>query len=387
MKSNNHAPIVVIGAGLAGFTFARELRKLDPDVALMMFTNDLGDYYYKPNLSAALTQRKDAASLVMTRRQDIAAQLNITIHHSCSVVAIDTDQKQIRTAGGDIQEYASLILALGAQERIPDLPAEDRLHLHSVNDLVSYARFREELLQKRSVLICGAGLVGCEFAHDLAAAGYDVAVVSSGGGPLSGLAPPEIGRFIESRLSDLGIEWHFHATLNAVKKTPRRYQVSITGGNKLEADLVFSAIGICPNTALARHAGIHIERGISVDQALRTNAKDVYALGDCAEIGGRLLPFVAPIIHCAKVVAANVMSTPSMVKFPPMPIVVKLPHAPTILCPPLVGEGTWFTEYSSSGVKATCRDQQQNLLGFALTGDTTPEKNVLIKQLNSPTDF
>jgi rubredoxin-NAD+ reductase len=201
-------PIVVLGSGLAGYTLVRELRKLDRDAEIILISRDSGDYYSKPMLSNAFAQGKDAAALVNTAAAEMAKQLDFTLRYYTEVLGIDREHKQLQTSAGMI-EYGRLVLALGADPiRLP-LQGDAADAVMSVNDLADYAKFREAIESATRgtkhiamhIAIMGGGLIGCEFANDLAAAGYAVTVIDPTAYPLSGLMPEQAGG--KSRFSGL----------------------------------------------------------------------------------------------------------------------------------------------------------------------------------------
>ncbi|HSM97923.1 MAG TPA: FAD-dependent oxidoreductase, partial [Gallionella sp.] len=173
-------PVVVLGSGLAGYTLVRELRKLDRGVAITLISQDSGDYYSKPMLSNALAQRKTAGSLVITAAAEMAGQLDITLLHHTEVLGIDRGHKELQTSAGVIG-YDRLVLALGADPvRLP-LRGDAADAVVSVNDLGDYAKFRGAIESPagaaKHIAIIGGGLIGCEFANDLAGTGYAVTVI------------------------------------------------------------------------------------------------------------------------------------------------------------------------------------------------------------------
>lgn len=186
-------PIAIVGSGLAGYTVAREFRKRDSNTPLLMVTHDDGDFYSKPMLSNAFAQGKAPAQLVTTPGDAMAGQLNMTLLKRTRVLRIDTQAWRIETTRGDYG-YGQLLLALGADTiRLP-LGGNAAQDVLSVNDLADYTRFRRAVKDARSVAIIGAGLIGCEFANDLAAAGYAVTVIDPTGYPLASLLPEAAGR-------------------------------------------------------------------------------------------------------------------------------------------------------------------------------------------------
>ncbi|MDO9054065.1 MAG: FAD-dependent oxidoreductase [Gallionella sp.] len=375
-------PIVVLGSGLAGYTLVRELRKLNREIPITLISRDSGDYYSKPMLSNAFAQGKDAASLVLTTAAEMAAKLGITLLAKCEVSAIDRTNKTLDTTAG-IVEYDRLVLALGADPiRIP-LPGDAADAVLSVNDLSDYAQLRERLATAKSVVIMGAGLIGCEFANDLAVEGYTVSVIDPGPYPLASLMPEQAGGQLLKPLADLGVAWRFGTAVQRVDKALSGYALTLTDGAVIHADLVLSAIGLRPRIQLAREAGLEVNRGIVVNECLRSSDEAIFALGDCAEIEGRVLPFVLPIMHAGRALAKVLNGEDAQVDFPAMPVVVKTPAHPVAVSPVARdAPGAWRTLATGDGISMGFFDPQDRMTGFVLTGVYAGERNEMAKKIN-----
>ncbi len=361
-------PIVILGTGLAGYSAAREFRKLDRDTPLMLVTADDGAYYTKPQLSNAFAHKRTPETLVNNGAADMAGQLNARILAHTTVEAIHPAAHTVR-ADGETLHYSKLVLALGADPiRLP-LAGNAAGEPLSVNDLAGYARFRAAAVEARRVLILGAGLVGCEFANDLCAAGYAVEVVDIAPQPLARHLPPRAAAHLARALEAAGVHWHLGQGLEALDHHDGHLRAHLSGRETVEADLALSAVGLRPRTALAQAAGLEIHRGIVADRFLRAGASDIYALGDCAEVEGLVLPFVPPILQAARALARTLAGTPTAVSYPAMPVAVKTPACPVVTCPPLPGvDGAWEEAESPDAVRALFRDRAGVLRGFALTG-------------------
>jgi rubredoxin-NAD+ reductase len=383
MKVNVMRPIVVLGGGLAGYTLVRELRKLDRHVSITLISQDSGDYYSKPMLSNALAQGKAAESLVITAAAEMTRQLNIRLLHHTEVFGIRRDRKELQTSTGVI-EYDVLVLALGADPiRLP-LQGDAADTVVSVNDLADYAKFRGALATAKEVVIIGAGLIGCEFADDPATAGYAVTVIDPAAYPLSGLVPEQAGKQLLAPLARLGVIWRFGAAVKAVDRTSTGYALTLTDGSTLSVDLVLSAVGLRPRIELARTAGLAVNRGIVVDAQLRSSDADIYALGDCAEIGGKVLPYVLPIMHAARALARVLVGEDVRVEFPAMPVVVKTPAHPVAVLPvERIAVGEWKILAEGQGIKMGFFAASNQLRGFVVTGAYAGERSEMTKQLST----
>lgn len=374
-------PIVVLGSGLAGYTLVRELRKLDRGVAITLISQDSGDYYSKPMLSNALAQGKTAESLVITAAEEMARQLDITLLHHTEVFGIRRERKELQTSAGVI-EYNRLVLALGADTiRLP-LQGDAADAVLSVNDIGDYAKFRNAIVSAKHIAIIGGGLIGCEFANDLAGAGYAVTVIDPTAYPLSSLLPEPAGKQLLAPLAELGVSCRFGVAVQAVNQQPSGYALTLTDDTVLQADIVLSAVGLRPRIELARSAGLAVNRGIVVDAQLCSSDAAIFALGDCAEIEGRVLPYVLPIMHGARALAQVLAGNDARVEFPAMPVVVKTPAHPIAVVPVARDAiGAWRVLANGQGVKLGFFDANGQMSGFALTGEYAAERSMMTKQL------
>lgn len=377
-------PIVIIGTGLAGYTLAREFRKLDADTPLVLISADDGAFYSKPMLSNAFAQGKDAAALVNTPAEKMAEQLDARILTQTRVTGIDTRARQVVT-GQETIGYARLVLALGADPiRLP-LDGDAADSVLSVNDLADYARFREALKQGPRVALLGAGLIGCEFANDLAGQGYTVDVIDLAPLPLGRLLPEACGAAMRDALAAAGIRLHLGTQVERIARETNGIALTLANGETIDADTVLSAVGLRPRTALAETAGLAVGRGIQVDRRLQTSAEDVYALGDCAEVDGVVLPYIMPIMHAARALAKTLANEPTPVSYPAMPVVVKTPALATVVNPPAPGsEGEWRISGQAPDLRADFVGPDGQLLGVCLMGEATKQKQAVTRELPSP---
>ena len=374
-------PIVIIGSGLAGYNVARELRKLDKELPLTIIAADSAHFYSKPMLSSALGSKKLPENIPLNTPEQMKDQINAVVRAQTRVTAIDPAQHVVRI-GDETVTYSKLVLALGADQILLPLKGSAADRVMTVNDLEEYARFRTAIKDKPVVAVIGAGLIGCEFAHDLSSAGHKAEVIDIADYPLSRLLTPEGGALLQRKLTALGVNWHFGTSVGSLDLHGDRICVTLSNGITFDADVVLSAIGLRPRMELARAAGLKTNLGIVVNRNLETSAPDIYALGDCAEVEGLVLPYVMPIMHAARALAATFAGKPTPVSYPAMPVLVKTPACPTIVSPPPAGvAGKWDVTADEEGVKSLYYDAAGKLLGFALNGKATEERAALTKLL------
>jgi rubredoxin-NAD+ reductase len=332
--------VVIVGAGLAGWTVARELRQRAPAQAIRVVCADAGDFYSKPMLSNAFAQKKDAAQLVQKPGAAQAQGLKVALQPRTKVLSIDREARCLRTDAGPIA-YESLVLALGADPiRLPTPGIE---HALPVNDIDDYRRLRGALSRAGAgarVAIIGGGLIGCEFANDLGLAGFRVQIIDPAPWLIGSLVTREQGEALQAALEALGVQCRLGDAAERIDRLEDgTLRLALRSGPIVEADVAVSAVGLRPRTELAQQAGLAVARGIRVDALGRSSDPRIYALGDCAayESAGRPdvaqgaarpLPFVLPLMAAGKAIAASLAGEPTPIRFGALPVRVKTPALP-----------------------------------------------------------
>ena len=375
-------PIIIVGTGLAGYNLAKEYRKLNQERPLILLTADDGRNYSKPMLSTGFTKQKSADELALADAASMAQQLKAEIKTFVQVSAIDTAARTLSLSNGETLTYGELVLAWGADVFRPPLAGDGVDQVYSINDLLDYDRFRKAVAGKSKVVIIGGGLIGCEFANDLRNGGFSVEVVEPMGRPLPTLLPEPASVAVQSALEELGVRFHFGPHVKAVERNGERLSVVLSDDQRVDAEIVISAIGLRPRIQVAKDAGIAVNRGIQVDRFLQTSATNVYALGDCSEVEGNVMLYVLPLMSGARALAKTLAGEATAVSYPAMPVAIKTPACPVVVAPIPVGiQGEWTFSGEGRNVNAQFRDAAGVLRGFALTGDATNEKNALAKLL------
>lgn len=375
------ARVIIIGAGVAGHTVARELLAQRPGVAVTLVTADDGHLYPKPQLSTSLRLGKGPDDLIIQRAEAIQAR-GIEILARSRVTALDPARKRIELHDGRRLAYDYLVLALGASPSVPPIEGlfEDVL---TVNHLDDYRRFRQRLIDDHPVLIIGGGLIGIEFAADLASVGRSVAVVDPGPAALPRLLPPRAAQLMADALAQHGVRFYWDRRVSRLAGVPGRFDATLSDGTVIQAGTVLSAVGLRPNIELARAAGLPTRRGVLVDAGMRV-CPDVYAVGDCAELpGGLYLPFVRPITDGAKYIARAIAGTAeASLAMPNYTISVKVPQWPVSSTTPLPEEaGDWDEEVTPQGSLSMLKNTRGDLLRVVATGDRAPELTHWLRQM------
>lgn len=392
LGNHTQAPIVVIGTGLAGYNLVKEFRRLDTNTPVIMITSDDGRSYSKPMLSTGFTKNSTADDLAMSDAGSMARQYDCNVWTHTKVTNINTAAQELTIDTGVKVAYSKLVIAWGAEVIRPPMTGNALDMVFSVNDLHDYDVFRKALtkVQAKKVAIIGGGLIGSEFTNDLLNGGFETTTIDPMGYCLPTLLPEAAGKAVQNALEAQGAKFHFGPLANgefgpvatAVNRADNGVVVSLNNGVEVAADVVVSAVGVRPRIELAQAAGIDCGRGVKTNRLLETSAKNVYALGDCAEVNGHVLFFVTPLMACARALAKTLAGTPTEVSYPAMPVTIKTPSCPVVVSPAPRGvEGAWTIEQDGNNVVAEFKNAAGELLGFALTGEGTKEKMRLQKLL------
>lgn len=373
--------VVIVGAGIAGWSAAEAIRARDSERPILLVTACEGISYPKPALSTAFAHGKAAEDIAEQDAVGKAASLGLSVRTQIRVLKVDTVKKRITTVKGGIQ-YGTLILALGAQQRELPVAGDAADKVLRVNDLLAYRRLRTRLAEGvRHVTILGAGLIGCEFAEDLTSAGYQVSVIDPTAYPLASLLPADTGSRLRDRLTQRGVSWHFHATLDHLENSADRLRATLSTGEAFDTDLVLSAAGLVANTAVAGNAGLTVERGIVTDRLMQTSAPDVFAIGDCAAVEGEIFAYIEPIRRQAETIAAKLSGETRPFDVKPPLVRVKTPSLPLSVCPPRgAGPGAPVPQPSVDSERVDYLSGER-MVGFVLSGERAAEGMQLYRQL------
>ena len=376
----NHG-IVIIGSGFAARQLVKNIRKLDASVKLTLIAADSIDEYNKPDLSHVVSRGQTAADLTLQTAGEFAEQYNLNLFPQTWVTGIDANAHVVKSQNHEWQ-YDKLVLATGASTFVPPVPGKELML--TLNSQQEFGAAQSTLRDAKRVLIIGGGLIGSELAMDFSRAGKAVTVADNSASILASLMPPEVSSRLQHRLTDMGIHLLLKTQLQSLEQTASGIRATFDRDRHVEVDAVVAATGLRPETALARMAGLEINRGVKVDSTLRTNHPDIYALGDCAEINGTVLPFLQPILLSAMCLAKNLLGQFGELKLPNMLVKVKTPDLPLHLAGETRRQDlNWNIETRADGMLAQGYDESQQLRAFVVSEERMKEAFGLLKSLAS----
>lgn len=298
--------LVLVGNGMAGVRAVEEIRARAPDAfAITIFGAEPHGNYNRIQLSPVLAGEKGFAD-ILTHDHDWYKDNGIELIAGEKVVRIDRAARLVLGAHGTARPYDVLLLATGSDPVLLPLPGADLPGVVTFRDIADVDSMLAACRPDGRAVVIGGGLLGLEAAHGLARRGMAVSVVHLLPSLMERQLDPVSADLLANDLRGRGIEVLTTASTRAILGTGQVAGVALEDGREIDADLVVMAVGIRPNIALARDAGLSCGRGVRVDDAMRTADPAIFAVGECIEHRGQTFGLVAPLWDMAKVAADHI---------------------------------------------------------------------------------
>jgi nitrite reductase (NADH) large subunit len=297
--------LVVLGNGMAAGRVLDELFARAPDrYDITVFGAEPRVNYDRIMLSPVLAGDKQFDDIIV---HDDAwyARHNVDLRKGEAVVAIDRATRSVRTQSGTVEPYDDLIIATGSRPILLPIPGAELPGVVTFRDLDDVNAMLTAAKAGGNAVVIGGGLLGLEAAAGLAANGMKTTVVHLMPTLMERQLDPNAAYLLQKAIEKRGIEVLTGANTNAILGDSKVTAVRLQDGRTLPADLVVMAVGIRPNTALAKDAGLEVKRGLVVDDFLRTNDENIFAVGECVEHRGQCYGLVAPLYEMAKTLGAT----------------------------------------------------------------------------------
>jgi 3-phenylpropionate/trans-cinnamate dioxygenase ferredoxin reductase subunit len=276
-------PVVILGAGHAGFQLAAALRQHGFAGGITLIGDEPALPYQRPPLSKEYLDGKIGLDLLLMRPEAFYQDHRIDYLQGTRASEIDRALKTVRLASGERLRYSHLVLATGARNRVPALSGIELDGVCYLRTLAETDLLRERLQAADNIVVIGAGFIGLEFAAVARGQGKHVHIVELTDRVMGRVASLATSRFFAEAHRRAGVEFGFGAQAVRIAGEDRRVDhVEFAGGEKLRADLVLVSIGVVPNSELAAAAGLKVANGIVVNDELLTADPAISAIGDCA---------------------------------------------------------------------------------------------------------
>ncbi|MFG1674391.1 NAD(P)/FAD-dependent oxidoreductase [Micromonospora sp. NPDC049282] len=274
---------VIVGAGLAGAKAAQTLRETGFGGEIVLLGEEPERPYERPPLSKGLLLGAAERESVFVHEAGWYAEHDVDLRTGVRATSIDRATRQVELADGHRVGYDALLLATGATPRRLDVPGADLDGVLALRTLSDSDRIAAALVDGAHLVVVGAGWIGLEVAAAARTRGATVTVVERSELPLLRVLGPNIARVFADLHRDHGVTFRRGATVQAFRGAGRVSAVVLGDGTELRADAVVVGVGVRPEVTLAEQAGLTVDNGVVVDQALRSSDPRVYAAGDIAD--------------------------------------------------------------------------------------------------------
>ncbi len=298
-------PLVVIGNGMAAARFVDELTTRALGRYSIAVIGNEGKLAYNRVLLSSVLANETKLSDIELKSADWWKDRGVTLLYDHAAISVDPGIRRVRLANGATIPYSRLVFATGSQPIRPATLGMDLPGVLTFRDLGDVAAIRKAAAPGTRAVVIGGGLLGLEAAYGLAKAGASVTLLHLMDRLMERQLDARAAALLKQAVEARGVNVILQAETARIEGASAAQAVVLSDGRRIEADLVVVAVGIRPNTALARSAGVDINRGIVVDDHIQTSVPGIHAIGECAEHRGQCYGLVEPAYEQARVLASR----------------------------------------------------------------------------------
>ncbi|MDE2061530.1 MAG: NAD(P)/FAD-dependent oxidoreductase [Bradyrhizobium sp.] len=295
--------LVIVGNGMAAARLVDELARVALGRYAIAVIGDEPRLAYNRVLLSSVLAGETASHEIELRPANWWRDRGVTLKYGCAVSEIDVGRRELKIAGEESVGFSKLVLATGSSPLRLNVPGAGLSGVSSFRDSRDVDLLLALAAAKKRVVVVGGGLLGLEAAYGLAKAGAPVTLVHLMDRLMERQLDAPAAALLKALVEKKGIDVLLNADTARILGQSRVEGVELADGRQIDADAVIFAAGIRPNVALAREAGIPVNRGIVVDDHLQTGADDIFALGECAEHRGICYGLVEPAYEQARALA------------------------------------------------------------------------------------
>ena len=297
--------LVVVGNGMAAARLVDELTKVALGRYAIAVIGDEPRLAYNRVLLSSVLAGETASHDIELRPASWWGDRGVTLKYGCVATEIDVGRRELKIANEESIGFSRLVLATGSMPLRLNVPGADLAGVHTFRDSRDVDMLLTLAAQKKRVVVVGGGLLGLEAAYGLSKAGSSVTLLHLMDRLMERQLDGPAADLLKSLVERKGISVVLNANTARLHGETRVEGIELSDGRRIDADAVVFAAGIRPNIALAKEAGIPVNRGIVVDDVMQTGAPDIFALGECAEHRGICYGLVEPAYEQARVLARH----------------------------------------------------------------------------------
>lgn len=304
-------PLVIVGNGMAAARLVDELAKTALGRYAVAVIGEEPRLAYNRVLLSSVLAGETGSHEIELRPADWWRHRGVTVRYGYRVTEIDVGRRELKIEGEESMEYSKLVLATGSTPLRLNVPGADLAGVHTFRDTRDVDLLLTLAAGKKRVVVVGGGLLGLEAAYGLAKAGAPVTLLHLMDRLMERQLDASAADLLKTLVERKGIRILLNASTARIHGEGHVEAVELADGSRIEADAVIFAAGIRPNIALAKDAGIAVNRGIVVNDVMQTASPDIYALGECAEHHGTCYGLVEPAYEQARVLAGHLAGRPA----------------------------------------------------------------------------
>ncbi|MET4039716.1 FAD-dependent oxidoreductase [Bradyrhizobium sp. RT6a] len=304
-------PLVIVGNGMAAARLVDELAKTSLGRYAVAVIGEEPRLAYNRVLLSSVLAGETGSHEIELRPADWWRHRGVTVRYGYRVTEIDTGRRELKIEGEESMEYSKLVLAVGSTPLRLNVPGADLAGVHTFRDTRDVDLLLTLAAARKRVVVVGGGLLGLEAAYGLAKAGAPVTLLHLMDRLMERQLDAPAADLLKTLVERKGIRILLNASTARILGEDHVEAVELADGSRIEADAVIFAAGIRPNIALAKDAGIAVNRGIVVNDEMQTASPDIYALGECAEHRGTCYGLVEPAYEQARVLARHLSGRPA----------------------------------------------------------------------------
>ena len=297
--------LVVVGNGMAAARLVDELTKVALGRYAIAVIGDEPRLAYNRVLLSSVLAGETASHDIELRPASWWGDRGVTLKYGCVATEIDVGRRELKIANEESIGFSRLVLATGSMPLRLNVPGADLAGVHTFRDSRDVDMLLTLAAQKKRVVVVGGGLLGLEAAYGLSKAGSSVTLLHLMDRLMERQLDAPAAELLKSLVERKGIKVILNANTARLHGETRVEGIELSDGRRIDADAVVFAAGIRPNIALAKDAGIPVNRGVVVDDVMQTGAPDIFALGECAEHRGICYGLVEPAYEQARVLAQH----------------------------------------------------------------------------------
>ena len=298
-------PLVIVGNGMAAVRLVDELAKTALGRYAIAVIGAEPRLAYNRVLLSSVLAGETASHDIELKSADWWRDRGVTLKYGCFATEIDVGRRELKIENDESIAFSKLVLATGSTPLRRDVPGADLAGVHTFRDSRDVDLLLTLAAQKKRVVVVGGGLLGLEAAYGLAKAGVPVTLIHLMDRLMERQLDAPAAELLKSLVERKGVEVLLNANTARIHGETCVEAIELSDGRRIDADAVIFAAGIRPNVALAKDAGISVNRGIVVDDVLQTGAPGIFALGECAEHRGICYGLVEPAYEQARVLARH----------------------------------------------------------------------------------